>query len=430
MHYCVTCQRHLNGALICPGCGASAPWSAPLVPVELPDSGTGPYADGQRADGGDDAGAGPQDDRPVVYADRVYAPAPSEPETAHAPADQRDDDHPPAEGHDGTAYGTGTGADLVPYPAADHRTVELYGWHGYGHAGPGYAPVGGHTPADPYPAAGPHPADHAGDYPGDYAYADDHPAHPALLPGAAVAPAAGGGLHPEDAYAVADDDGPATAVIGTYDLAGDRDAPEPSDDAYDAEDEDDDEPVAAAGGAGKHAVVRRTGRRYLAATLLGLAVLGLAVSEVGDVVMPSLVPSLDPEQDTGAAESPDPSGAAGDEGDGDGGAGTDGSVALPSSPGGTAEPTGDAAEEDGDKNDEDERGNREDEDEARPTVDESGAVETPPGGESPSASPSGPDPGESPSPSPGEPSPTDAPSPSPTEDDDDDDGGCFLFWCS
>ncbi|MHC5906517.1 SCO2400 family protein, partial [Streptomyces sp. S6] len=30
MDYCSTCRRHLNGALVCPGCGAYAPDIAPL----------------------------------------------------------------------------------------------------------------------------------------------------------------------------------------------------------------------------------------------------------------------------------------------------------------------------------------------------------------------------------------------------------------
>ncbi|WP_442538704.1 SCO2400 family protein, partial [Streptomyces pseudogriseolus] len=31
MDYCSTCRRHLNGALVCPGCGAYAPDIAPGV---------------------------------------------------------------------------------------------------------------------------------------------------------------------------------------------------------------------------------------------------------------------------------------------------------------------------------------------------------------------------------------------------------------
>ncbi|MGC2999869.1 SCO2400 family protein, partial [Streptomyces sp. G35A] len=31
MDYCSTCRRHLNGALVCPGCGAYAPDIAPAV---------------------------------------------------------------------------------------------------------------------------------------------------------------------------------------------------------------------------------------------------------------------------------------------------------------------------------------------------------------------------------------------------------------
>ncbi|MYS31824.1 hypothetical protein GTW38_33930, partial [Streptomyces sp. SID7804] len=31
MDYCSTCRRHLNGALVCPGCGAYAPDIAPVL---------------------------------------------------------------------------------------------------------------------------------------------------------------------------------------------------------------------------------------------------------------------------------------------------------------------------------------------------------------------------------------------------------------
>ncbi|MDX5569237.1 hypothetical protein PYK79_46395, partial [Streptomyces sp. ID05-04B] len=30
MDYCSSCRRHLNGALVCPGCGAYAPDIAPI----------------------------------------------------------------------------------------------------------------------------------------------------------------------------------------------------------------------------------------------------------------------------------------------------------------------------------------------------------------------------------------------------------------
>ncbi|MFI5976444.1 hypothetical protein [Streptomyces sp. NPDC051452] len=37
MDYCTSCRRHLNGALVCPGCGAYAPDIAPPVTVRLSD---------------------------------------------------------------------------------------------------------------------------------------------------------------------------------------------------------------------------------------------------------------------------------------------------------------------------------------------------------------------------------------------------------
>lgn len=42
MDYCSTCRRHLNGALVCPGCGAYAPDIAPLAvgsPAPAPETG-------------------------------------------------------------------------------------------------------------------------------------------------------------------------------------------------------------------------------------------------------------------------------------------------------------------------------------------------------------------------------------------------------
>jgi hypothetical protein len=50
MDYCSTCRRHLNGALVCPGCGAYAPDIAPatserhFVPTPVAAAGTGPAA--------------------------------------------------------------------------------------------------------------------------------------------------------------------------------------------------------------------------------------------------------------------------------------------------------------------------------------------------------------------------------------------------
>ncbi|MBC2865992.1 hypothetical protein H1R13_13625 [Streptomyces mexicanus] len=46
MDYCTTCRRHLNGALVCPGCGAYAP---DIAPNATADSAT-PYAPGPAAD--------------------------------------------------------------------------------------------------------------------------------------------------------------------------------------------------------------------------------------------------------------------------------------------------------------------------------------------------------------------------------------------
>ncbi|MER6981709.1 hypothetical protein ABT317_33260, partial [Streptomyces carpinensis] len=46
MDYCSTCRRHLNGALVCPGCGAYAP---DIAPNATADSAL-PFAPGPAAD--------------------------------------------------------------------------------------------------------------------------------------------------------------------------------------------------------------------------------------------------------------------------------------------------------------------------------------------------------------------------------------------
>ncbi|MEU2777830.1 hypothetical protein ABZ646_34310 [Streptomyces sp. NPDC007162] len=39
MDYCTLCRRHLNGALVCPGCGAYAPDIAPRATAAAPATG-------------------------------------------------------------------------------------------------------------------------------------------------------------------------------------------------------------------------------------------------------------------------------------------------------------------------------------------------------------------------------------------------------
>ncbi|QFR02792.1 hypothetical protein F9278_25060 [Streptomyces phaeolivaceus] len=47
MDYCTSCRRHLNGALVCPGCGAYAPDIAPAtIDSRVPSGPTGPTATG------------------------------------------------------------------------------------------------------------------------------------------------------------------------------------------------------------------------------------------------------------------------------------------------------------------------------------------------------------------------------------------------
>ncbi|MGV9643790.1 SCO2400 family protein, partial [Streptomyces sp. NPDC003514] len=80
MDYCSSCRRHLNGALVCPGCGAYAPDIAPSVagPTQpaVPgpaasgrhpsarQTGTGPWFDASFHDGTARAAGPAQDDAP------------------------------------------------------------------------------------------------------------------------------------------------------------------------------------------------------------------------------------------------------------------------------------------------------------------------------------------------------------------------------
>ncbi|MFF5042651.1 SCO2400 family protein [Streptomyces nigra] len=52
MDYCSSCRRHLNGALVCPGCGAYAPDIAPSVAGPARPATPGPAATGRQPDPG------------------------------------------------------------------------------------------------------------------------------------------------------------------------------------------------------------------------------------------------------------------------------------------------------------------------------------------------------------------------------------------
>ncbi|MEV8086775.1 SCO2400 family protein [Streptomyces nigra] len=52
MDYCSSCRRHLNGALVCPGCGAYAPDIAPSVAGPARPAMPGPAATGRQPDTG------------------------------------------------------------------------------------------------------------------------------------------------------------------------------------------------------------------------------------------------------------------------------------------------------------------------------------------------------------------------------------------
>ncbi|MEU6546022.1 hypothetical protein [Streptomyces sp. NPDC046859] len=63
MDYCSSCRRHLNGALVCPGCGAYAPDIAPTAAGPARPATPGPAASGGQASGGQASG-GPVDTGP------------------------------------------------------------------------------------------------------------------------------------------------------------------------------------------------------------------------------------------------------------------------------------------------------------------------------------------------------------------------------
>ncbi|WP_432186414.1 SCO2400 family protein [Streptomyces sp. Tue6028] len=82
MDYCSSCRRHLNGALVCPGCGAYAPDIAPRTAdgrIRLAPAGTGaaPAPTAHRADTGPGTSAGTWYDSPsddgVPYAGAAEA---------------------------------------------------------------------------------------------------------------------------------------------------------------------------------------------------------------------------------------------------------------------------------------------------------------------------------------------------------------------
>ncbi|WP_444545799.1 SCO2400 family protein [Streptomyces tendae] len=75
MDYCSSCRRHLNGALVCPGCGAYAPDIDPHVGGNTGDT-------GDTGDSGDSAGARPSAAWPSPV---VIPPSPPYPRPAFVP---------------------------------------------------------------------------------------------------------------------------------------------------------------------------------------------------------------------------------------------------------------------------------------------------------------------------------------------------------
>ncbi|WP_049578658.1 hypothetical protein [Streptomyces sp. SBT349] len=161
----------------------------------------------------------------------------------------------------------------------------------------------------------------------------------------------------------------------------------------------------------RHAATRRTGRRYAIAALLGIVVLGVAVAEVGDVVMPSSEPSGS-ERDIEAGDSPsaDESEATEDGTDGPSDSASPDSATPSDSPADTE--SGDPSESPS-----------EDGEESEPPVEEEGSVETGPGSSTPP-----PDDDSSPPPPTGSEQP-DPPSPTPPDEEEEEEDDCFLFIC-
>ena len=75
MDYCSSCRRHLNGALVCPGCGAYAPDIAPPVAVSAPGATPGIPTAGAQTHPFDAFGTGDWYDDDSVDADEEPVPA-------------------------------------------------------------------------------------------------------------------------------------------------------------------------------------------------------------------------------------------------------------------------------------------------------------------------------------------------------------------
>ncbi|MEU3984845.1 hypothetical protein AB0F77_33085 [Streptomyces sp. NPDC026672] len=107
MDYCSSCRRHLNGALVCPGCGAYAPDIAPRIApapsAHAPVRWEPAAAPAVREPAVPPAGTATwHDDGPTPYA---AAPGEARPET-HDPADA----YPDVDAEDASAVGTGRAA--------------------------------------------------------------------------------------------------------------------------------------------------------------------------------------------------------------------------------------------------------------------------------------------------------------------------------
>ncbi|MFJ8902108.1 hypothetical protein [Streptomyces sp. NPDC102370] len=109
MDYCSTCRRHLNGALVCPGCGAYAPDIAPGVVGGDRVPGAAATTSGPASGAGDGDGDGDGDERradagwftsPARSIDPVPLTAPARPaaERPAAPARPADAERPAGSG--------------------------------------------------------------------------------------------------------------------------------------------------------------------------------------------------------------------------------------------------------------------------------------------------------------------------------------------
>ncbi|MFF5023852.1 SCO2400 family protein [Streptomyces collinus] len=95
MDYCSSCRRHLNGALVCPGCGAYAPDIAPPATVSMPASRPASADGGPAAAPGGAAGRADAFGGPWFDGGLPEEAVPAGPEESAGPLPDADVDGPP-----------------------------------------------------------------------------------------------------------------------------------------------------------------------------------------------------------------------------------------------------------------------------------------------------------------------------------------------